>query len=395
MSEQNGSPSGGPQHDGYEEPSVAAGIANEEEDTYPPPASLQREESMQEVPLALTQQAERGPSSTAIPSPRPAFTSPPPNLNATMASSSSASLPLSSNGNSPQESPYRPSSSATRRSSAATSVSNGRMSLSGNLSGGPQLSVALIIPGLTIIAESKEARKNTEMEKAAKAAIELCQNNQAYGRPRDVLEPLRLACETKSEKLVITSLDLISKLVSHSFFHEFDESESGQPPLADLLAHTITMTYTETSPPAVALQVVKALLALVLSPTVLIHQSSLLKAVRTVYNVFLLSSEATNQMIAQGGLTQMVHHVFGRILTTPAPFHRAGSGSTGNRSARMTPEPREVVGNAENLARRQEAEGLAAREENGEDGEGMQRDGENLNGANGTDGANGENHMTL
>ncbi|KAG8732664.1 guanine nucleotide exchange protein for ADP-robosylation factor [Ceratobasidium sp. 423] len=75
---------------------------------------------------------------------------------------------------------------------------------------------------------------------------------------------------------------------------------------------TITAAYTDTTPDPVSLQIVKALLSLVLSPTILVHHSSLLKAVRTVYNVFLLSNDPVNQMVAQGGLTQMVNHVFGR-----------------------------------------------------------------------------------
>jgi brefeldin A-inhibited guanine nucleotide-exchange protein len=66
------------------------------------------------------------------------------------------------------------------------------------------------------------------------------------------------------------------------------------------------------------LQIVKALLSLVLSSTILVHHSSLLKAVRTVYNVFLLSSDPVNQMVAQGGLTQMVHHVFTRCKVSAA-----------------------------------------------------------------------------
>jgi len=81
--------------------------------------------------------------------------------------------------------------------------------------------------------------------------------------------------------------------------------------------HTITTCHTETTPDSVSLQVVKALLALVLSSTILVHQSSLLKAVRTVYNVFLMSSDPVNQTVAQGGLTQMVHHVFSRCKITP------------------------------------------------------------------------------
>ncbi|KAJ9107874.1 hypothetical protein QFC19_002780 [Naganishia cerealis] len=195
-----------------------------------------------------------------------------------------------------------------RTQSSRTSISLSRSSTQG----GPQLSAALIIPGLETIAESKEARKNPALLKAAQKALDLCKGNDAYNQPRAIIEPLRLGCETQSEKLIIPALDLLAKLVSHSFFYE-EYPPEGQPPLADLIAHIITMSYTENSSPAVGLQVVKALLSLVLSPTLLIHQSSLLKAVRTVYNVYLLSNDTTNQMIAQGGLTQMVHHIFARI----------------------------------------------------------------------------------
>lgn len=195
-----------------------------------------------------------------------------------------------------------------RTQSSRTSISLSRSSMHG----GPQLSAALIIPGLETIAESKEAKKNPALQQAAQKALDLCKGNEAYTQPRAILEPLRLGCETHSEKLIIPALDLLAKLVSHAFFHEENPPE-GQPPLPDLIAHIITMSYTENSSPAVGLQVVKALLSLVLSPTLLIHQSSLLKAVRTVYNVYLLSSDTTNQMIAQGGLTQMVHHIFARI----------------------------------------------------------------------------------
>lgn len=90
--------------------------------------------------------------------------------------------------------------------------------------------------------------------------------------------------------------------------------------LADLVTITITSAYTESTPDTVSLQIVKALLSLVLSTTLILHHSSLLKAVRTVYNVFLLSQDSTNQMVAQGALTQMVNHVFARCKAAqPAP----------------------------------------------------------------------------
>ena len=197
---------------------------------------------------------------------------------------------------------------------------------------GHTVSVVLISSALETILSSKEAKRSTELHNSVQHALEMVRSGEGGDRPREIFEPLRLACETRSEKLMIASLDCISKLISYSFFTEPHSTHTlpspppspgphtpGAPPthvptpsLVDLVAHTITACHTETTPETVSLQIVKALLSLVLSPTILVHQSSLLKAVRTVYNVFLLSADPVNQMVAQGGLTQMVHHVFTR-----------------------------------------------------------------------------------
>lgn len=210
----------------------------------------------------------------------------------------------------------------SRRSSVATTISlTGPGQSSG--SAAPQLSSVLITPPLKVLVDSKEAKKSPSFSAAAQRALELCSqegpSNSAYLHPREIFEPLRLAIsnpQTTSVPILITSLDLLSKLISHSFFSEPDGPPKGMSPLPDLITHTIILAYSENSPPQVALQVVKALMAIVLSTDkgMLVHQSSLLKAVRTVYNVFILSNDAANQVVAQGGLTQMVHHVFGRVI---------------------------------------------------------------------------------
>jgi len=205
---------------------------------------------------------------------------------------------------------------------------------------GNQVSVVLISSALETIAASREAKKSPQLKDSATHALEMIRAGTGGDRPREVFEPLRLACETKNEKLMVASLDCISKLISYSFFTEdvspAQAMASASPPgspttatstavgpnapsLAELVTHTITSAYSETTPDAVSLQIVKALLALVLSTTILVHHSALLKAVRTVYNVFLLSQDPINQMVAQGGLSQMVNHVFSRAqVSTPA-----------------------------------------------------------------------------
>ena len=217
------------------------------------------------------------------------------------------------------------------------------------VSRGHTVSTVLISTALETISASKEARRSAPLRDSVKWALEMVRSGQGGDRPREIFEPLRLACETRNEKLMIASLDCISKLIAYSFFAETDASPSHQfpspppspgpagtrstagvaqhnmPPstLVDLVVYTITSCHTETTPESVSLQIVKALLALVLSPTIFVHHSSLLKAVRTVYNVFLLSSDPVNQMVAQGGLTQMVHHVFTRCKAA-----RSGDAST-------------------------------------------------------------------
>jgi brefeldin A-inhibited guanine nucleotide-exchange protein len=204
---------------------------------------------------------------------------------------------------------------------------------------GSPVSSVLITSALETIAASREAKKSTPLRESTHIALELVRVDLAGDQPREIFEPLRLACETRSEKLMIASLDCITKLVSHAFFvddsshiaslpspppspaqgRRDSHSSISEPSLVDLVVHTITSCHTETSPDTVSLQVVRALLALVLSSTILAHQSSLLKAVRTVYNVFLMSNDPVNQTVAQGGLTQMVNHVFARCRSVQ-PF---------------------------------------------------------------------------
>ena len=201
---------------------------------------------------------------------------------------------------------------------------------------GNPVSSVLITSALETIASSREAKKSTPLRESTQKALELVRADLAGEQPREIFEPLRLACETRSEKLMVASLDCITKLISHSFFvddsstllaslaspppspgpgRRDSQSSIHEPSLVDVVVHTITSCHTETSPDTVSLQVVRALLSLVLSATILVHQSALLKAVRTVYNIFLMSNDPVNQTVAQGGLTQMVNHVFARCKT--------------------------------------------------------------------------------
>lgn len=380
-------------------PSTEAGNNDNDNAPPPPPPKTQPETpakptlprgtstaSMQEVALS------RGPTPGSVPERTPSAST---GVEAASASPSRnpASASVTSLASMTMTSPSRPTSAAhrprmtgehSRRSSMATTISLTGPGQSSSGATPPQLSSVLITPPLKVLVDSKEAKKSPSFAAAAQRALELCSqegpSNEAYMHPREIFEPLRLAIsnpQTTSVPILITSLDLLSKLVSHSFFSEPDGPPKGMSPLPDLITHTIILAYSETSPPQVALQVVKALMAIVLSTDrgMLVHQSSLLKAVRTVYNVFILSNDAANQVVAQGGLTQMVHHVFGRVIR-PNP-NKPGMG--GRRS---------TVG--ENEARRIERESMemSARSE-------TEAQGEEANGNGNGNGNGGEQKLTL
>lgn len=302
----------------------------------PVPLRSDTEASMQDVDLTRETTPSVPPPSDPTsptrqtPNPHPASSSVT-SLHSVMSSTHTSSRP-------PSTRPARIDHS--RRSSAATTLSLSSMPT--GHARAPQLSSVLIMPPLQVLVDSKEAKKSASFSAAARKALELCQDtsNAAYLHPREIFEPLRLAIsnpQTTSVPVLITSLDLLSKLISHSFFSEPNGPPKGLSPLPDLITHTITLAYSETSPPQVALQVVKALMAIVLSTDkgMLVHQSSLLKAIRTVYNVFLLSTDASNQVVAQGGLTQMVHHIFGRVVRPDPKAVRRSMGLSENEARRI------------------------------------------------------------
>ncbi|KAJ2744978.1 guanine nucleotide exchange protein for ADP-robosylation factor, partial [Coemansia sp. BCRC 34301] len=86
--------------------------------------------------------------------------------------------------------------------------------------------------------------------------------------------------------------------------------------IADRLVAVVVMCFQgEGTADAVQLQIVKALFALISSERLPVRQSSMLATIRTAYNVFVLARSPSNQTIAQGTLTQMVHLVLSRVPT--------------------------------------------------------------------------------
>lgn len=299
-------------------------------------------------------------SQTASPAPPPVPEhTPPPTPTPPPAQTNGNYTPSSSIVSAPSEQ-QSPEIHGRRSSIASTATISGAGSSS-------LVSGILIVTALETIGASKEARKSQPLTDAVDRALAALKNpvppsastpatSSGTVDPHLVFTPLRLACETKSLPLMITSLDCIGKLVSYDFFvdtrspqqqQQQQTNDEGEPigpaqsletmPLADLVTATVCECFSPspsssssnsaanaatTQHDTLLLRLLSCLLSLILSHTLAVHQSSLLKAVRTVYNVFLLGRPGTVQTVAQATLGQIVGGVFSRVkvgATTAAP----------------------------------------------------------------------------
>ncbi|KAL9598410.1 MAG: hypothetical protein Q9219_004500 [cf. Caloplaca sp. 3 TL-2023] len=187
----------------------------------------------------------------------------------------------------------------------------------------PLSSMVFVATALEQIVASKEARRKKPLSDSASKVLASIKRQDTSPSPEDIFEPLRLATETSSIPLTTTALDCIGKLISYSYFSlpsvandpDIVPHRPPQPPLIERAIETICDCFQDEATPAeVQLQIVKSLLAAVLNDKIIVHGAGLLKAVRQVYNIFLLSKSTANQQVAQGTLTQMVGTVFERVI---------------------------------------------------------------------------------
>lgn len=183
-------------------------------------------------------------------------------------------------------------------------------------------SLKFMVSSLDIIAANSGRNKQlAELVQKALAAVE--KNENELPDPEVIFAPLRLATKSGTIPLATTALDCIGKLISYSYFSApaadgSPDQDGGatQAPLIERAIDTICDCFQgETTSVEIQLQIVKSLLAAVLNDKIVVHGAGLLKAVRQVYNVFLLSRNTANQQVAQGTLTQMVGTVFERVKT--------------------------------------------------------------------------------
>ncbi|KAI8626588.1 Sec7-domain-containing protein [Xylariaceae sp. FL1651] len=220
--------------------------------------------------------------------------------------------------------------------------------------------IVFVVTSLEAIAVSKEAQRNKQLAELAEKAVKAIKEGGSHAPEPDVVfAPLQLATKTGSSQLINTALDSIQKLISSSYLSgnatpgATQEDGTEQAPMLDRAIDTICDCFQgETTPVDVQRHIVQALLAAVLNDKVVVHGAGLLKAVRQVYNVFLLSRSTENQQAAQGTLTQMVGMVFERVK---ARLHmkeaRLNLGKLKHSSSNVTFDPADSVANENGVGR--------------------------------------------
>nr|CAI5838049.1 unnamed protein product [Callosobruchus analis] len=127
--------------------------------------------------------------------------------------------------------------------------------------------------------------------------------------------PFELACQSKSARIVVTALDCLQKLIAYGHLTaNVPDSTTPGKLLIDRIVETICACFTgPQTDEGVQLQIIKALLTVVTSQHVEVHEGTVLMAVRTCYNIFLASKNLVNQTTARATLTQMLNVIFTRM----------------------------------------------------------------------------------
>ncbi|KAI1637821.1 guanine nucleotide exchange factor for ADP ribosylation factor [Biscogniauxia mediterranea] len=221
-------------------------------------------------------------------------------------------------------------------------------------------SLVFVVSSLEAIAASKEAQRNKQLAELSEKALKAIKEGASQlPEPDVVFAPLQLATKTGNSQLINTALDSIQKLISSSYFSPdvttagTEQDGTGHASMIDRAIDTICDCFQgETTPVDVQRHIVQALLAAVLNDKIVVHGAGLLKAVRQVYNVFLLSRSTENQQAAQGTLSQMVGMVFERVkFRLHMKEARINLGKLKHSSSNVTFDQTESVLNGGSVAR--------------------------------------------
>lgn len=127
--------------------------------------------------------------------------------------------------------------------------------------------------------------------------------------------PFELACQSKASRIVVTALDCLQKLIAYGHLTgNIPDSTTPGKLLIDRIVESICGCFSgPQTDEGVQLQIIKALLTVVTSQHVEVHEGTVLLAVRTCYNIYLASKNLINQTTARATLTQMLNVIFTKM----------------------------------------------------------------------------------
>ncbi|KAL0302962.1 UNVERIFIED_CONTAM: Brefeldin A-inhibited guanine nucleotide-exchange protein 5 [Sesamum radiatum] len=139
-----------------------------------------------------------------------------------------------------------------------------------------------------------------------------------------VLNPLRLAFETKNMKVVELALDCLHKLIEYNHLEGDPGLDGGKNSklLTDIL--NIVCSVVDNSPPdSTTLQVLKVLLTAIASTKMRVHGELLVGIIKVCYNIALNSKSPINQATSKAMLTQMLSINFRQMETDAVSMNSA------------------------------------------------------------------------
>ncbi|XP_026480645.1 brefeldin A-inhibited guanine nucleotide-exchange protein 1 [Ctenocephalides felis] len=161
--------------------------------------------------------------------------------------------------------------------------------------------------------ELKDGGEDTTLNSSA--TLPLPKNDSNIINAEKYFLPFELACQSKSSRIVVTALDCLQKLIAYGHLTgNIPDSTAPGKYLIDRIVKTICLCFTgPQTDEGVQLQIIKALLTVVTSQHVEVHEGTVLDAVRTCYNIYLASKNLINQTTARATLQQMLNVIFTRM----------------------------------------------------------------------------------
>ncbi|GAM27314.1 hypothetical protein SAMD00019534_104890 [Acytostelium subglobosum LB1] len=169
-----------------------------------------------------------------------------------------------------------------------------------------------------------------------------------------LVTPMKLACETKEPKLMAIALDSLDKLMGYGIIkpNAYDEAPvapGGEKKRLIEKVVDIIGSYFDYQEETVQLQIIKSLLTAVITPTCDIHDTCLMNAIRSCYNIHLVSQNKINFTAAKSALFQMVDcvlHKFEHFSQLKIQLSKSNTPPAQQQQQQQAPQPSQTPANS-------------------------------------------------